>query len=84
MSDVGKLLTDPGLRRVRMRIFTAVIVVFTLVCSGSFGMEDVVSSSGAGFTILMIVLLPFFWSIPMALVSSELGSAIPEGGGLFR
>jgi amino acid transporter len=84
MSDVGKLLTDPGLRRVRMRIFTAVIVVFTLVCSGSFGMEDVVSSSGPGFTILMIVLLPFIWSVPMALISSELGSAIPEGGGFYR
>jgi amino acid transporter len=84
MSEVSKLLTDPGLRRVRMRIFTAVIVVFTLVCSGSFGMEDVVSSSGVGFTILMIVLLPFFWSVPMALVASELGSAIPEGGGFYR
>jgi amino acid transporter len=84
MSDVSRVLTDPALRRVRMRIFTAVIVVFTLVCSGSFGMEDVVSSSGPGFTILMIILLPFVWSIPMALVSAELGSAIPEGGGLFR
>ena len=71
MSDVGNLLTDPALRRVRMRIFTAVIIVFTLVCSGAFGMEDVVSSSGPGFTILMIVLLPFIWSIPMALVASE-------------
>ena len=84
MSDVSKLLTDPALRRVRMRIFTAVVIVFTLVCSGSFGMEDVVSGSGPGFTILMICLLPFIWSVPMALVASELGSAIPEGGGFYR
>jgi amino acid transporter len=67
-----------------MRLFTAVIIVFTLVCSGSFGMEDVVSSSGAGLTLLMIIVLPFLWSIPMALVASELGSAIPEAGGFYR
>ena len=84
MSEVGNFFTDPALKRVRMRLFTVVVVVFTLVCSGSFGMEDVVSSSGPGFTILMIVLLPFIWSVPMAFLSSELGSAIPEEGGFGR
>ncbi len=84
MSEVGNFLTDPALKRVRMRLFTVVVVVFTLVCSGSFGMEDVVSSSGPGFTILMIVLLPFIWSVPMAFLASELGSAIPEEGGFGR
>ena len=90
MSDVGRtagagsFFTDPALKRVRMRLFTVVVVVFTLVCSGSFGMEDVVSSSGPGFTILMICLLPFFWSVPMAFIASELGSAIPEEGGFGR
>jgi amino acid transporter len=84
MSEVGGFFTDPALKRVRMRLFTVVVVVFTLVCSGSFGMEDVVSSSGPGFTILMIVLLPFVWSVPMAFLASELGSAIPEEGGFGR
>ena len=67
-----------------MRLFTAVVVVFTLTCSGSFGMEDVVSSSGPGLTLLMIVVLPFLWSVPMAFVASELGSMVPEAGGLYR
>jgi len=77
-------LNNQGLKRVRMRLITAVIVVFTLTCSGSFGMEDVVSSSGPGFTLLMIVILPFLWSVPMAFVASELASSIPEAGGLYR
>ena len=38
-----ELLRNEGLKRVRMRLITAVIFVFTLTCSGSFGMEDVVS-----------------------------------------
>lgn len=79
-----EMLRNEGLKRVRMRLIMAVIFVFTLTCSGSFGMEDVVSSSGPGMTLLMIIVLPFVWSVPLAFVSSELGSMIPEAGGLYR
>ena len=78
------MLRNEGLKRVRMRLITAVIFVFTLTCSGSFGMEDVVSSSGPGMTLLMILILPLVWSVPMAFVASELGSMVPEAGGLYR
>jgi amino acid transporter len=79
-----EMLRNEGLKRVRMRLITAVVFVFTLTCSGSFGMEDVVSSSGPGLTLIMILVLPFLWSVPMAFVASELGSMIPEAGGLYR
>lgn len=78
------MLRNEGLKRVRMRLITAVVFVFTLTCSGSFGTEDVVSESGPGLTLLMILILPFVWSVPMALVASELGSIGPEAGGLHR
>ena len=78
------MLRNEGLKRVRMRLITAVVFVFTLTCSGSFGMEDVVSSSGPGLTLLMILVLPLVWSVPMAFVSSELSAMIPEAGGLYR
>jgi amino acid transporter len=79
-----EMLRNEGLKRVRMRLITAVVFVFTLTCSGSFGMEDVVSSSGPGMTLLMILILPLVWSVPMAFVASELGSMVPEAGGLYR
>jgi amino acid transporter len=79
-----EMLRNEGLKRVRMRLITAVVFVFTLTCSGSFGMEDVVSSSGPGMTLIMILVLPFLWSVPMAFVASELGSMVPEAGGLYR
>jgi amino acid transporter len=79
-----EMLRNEGLKRVRMRLITAVIFVFTLTCSGSFGMEDVVSSSGPGMTLIMILVLPFVWSVPLAFVSSELGAMVPEAGGLYR
>jgi len=79
-----ELLRNEGLKRVRMRLITAVVFVFTLTCSGSFGMEDVIYSSGPGLTLLMILVLPLVWSVPMAFVASELGSMVPEAGGLYR
>ena len=79
-----EVLRNEGLKRVRMRLITAVVFVFTLTCSGSFGMEDVVSSSGPGMTLLMILILPLVWSVPLAFVSSELSAMIPEAGGLYR
>ena len=79
-----ELLRNEGLKRVRMRLITAVVFVFTLTCSGSFGMEDVVSSTGPGMALLMILILPLVWSVPLAFVSSELSSMIPEAGGLYR
>lgn len=79
-----EMLRNEGLKRVRMRLTVAVFFVFTLTCAGSFGMEDVVSSSGPGMTLLMIIVLPFIWSFPMAFVASELGSMVPEAGGLYR
>ena len=71
------------LRRVRISISTAVVMIFVFVSSGAFGMEDMVSWSGPGFTLLLLLLLPIFWAMPMALVCSELGSAMPEEGGYY-
>jgi amino acid transporter len=72
-----------GLRVINIRLMTAVAMIFIFVSSGAFGLEDMVPSSGPGLTLLMLVLLPVFWALPMALVCSELGSALPEEGGYY-
>ena len=73
----------PALRRSSVRLITVFFMIYILVSGGSFGIEDMVSSSGPGLTILLLVLLPVFWSLPMALVASELGSALPGEGGFY-
>ena len=60
---------------VRISISTAVVMIFVFVSSGAFGMEDMV--------MLLLLLLPIFWIMPMTLVCSELGSAMPEEGGFY-
>ncbi len=72
-----------NLRRTSVRLITVFFMIYILVSGGSFGIEDMVSSSGPGLTILLLCLLPVFWSTPMALVASELGSALPGEGGFY-
>ena len=71
------------LKRTRVRLITVFFMVYILVSGGSFGIEDMVSSAGPGLTLLLLLLLPLVWSLPMALVASELNSAIPGEGGLY-
>jgi amino acid transporter len=71
------------LRRAQVRVVTVFFMIYILVSGGSFGIEDMVSSSGPGLTLLLLVLLPIFWALPMALIASELGSAIPGEGGFY-
>jgi amino acid transporter len=80
---IEPLGTTDKLRTVNIRLFAVVAMIFIFVSSGPFGIEDMVSSSGPGLTLLMLLALPVFWAMPMALVCSELGSALPEEGGYY-
>ena len=56
-------------------------IVFLNVSGGPYGIEDTVSSFGPGLTLLLLVLTPLLWSLPVALVVAELASAMPDEGG---
>lgn len=72
------------LKKSDLSVRTVFFIMFCTCCGGAFGTEDMISASGPGMAILMLLLLPFFWSIPMGLVCSELGTAIPDEGGFYR
>lgn len=57
------------------------LTVFCCVSGGPYGLEQMISSTGAGIGLLMIVLIPIVWALPDALCTAELASAIPEEGG---
>ena len=72
------------LKKHRMSTMTVFFLTYCLVAGGYFGMEDMVSMTGPGLALLILIIFPFFWSIPQALIASELGSAIPEEGGYYK
>jgi amino acid transporter len=58
--------------------------MFSYTTGGPFGLEDMVITSGPGMTLIYLLLLPFFWCIPVSLVSAELTTAMPVEGGFYR
>jgi len=65
-------------------LFYLVFVMFSYTTGGPFGLEDMVSTSGPGLTLIYLLVLPFFWCIPVSLVSAELTTAMPVEGGFYR
>ena len=65
-------------------LFYLVFVMFSYTTGGPFGLEDMVTTSGPGITLLFLLILPFFWCIPVSLVSAELTTAMPVEGGFYR
>jgi amino acid transporter len=65
-------------------LFYLVFVMFSYTTGGPFGLEDMVTTSGPGITLIYLLVLPFFWCIPVSLVSAELTTAMPVEGGFYR
>jgi amino acid transporter len=61
-----------------------VFLMFSYTTGGPFGMEEMVTTSGPGLTLLYLLLIPLFWSVPVSLVTAELTTTIPVEGGFYR
>jgi len=61
-----------------------VFVMYSYTTAGPFGLEDQVTTSGPGMTLIYHLILPFFWCIPISLVAAELTTAMPVQGGFYR
>ncbi len=56
-------------------------LTFFCVAGGAYGLEDGVGAAGPLVVLLGIVILPWLWSLPTALMTAELSTAMPEDGG---
>ncbi|HZQ24779.1 MAG TPA: APC family permease [Terriglobales bacterium] len=65
-------------------LFYFVFVMYAYTTAGPFGLEDQVTTSGPGMTLIYHLVLPFFWCIPISLVAAELTTAMPVQGGFYR
>jgi len=54
-----------------------------MVSGGPYDLEDIIGFGGYGYALLLLSLLPFFWSFPTALMLGELASAVPAEGGFY-
>ncbi|MDE3136015.1 MAG: APC family permease [Acidobacteriota bacterium] len=75
-----------GNRAVRARklaLLPLIAATFFIVSGGPYGTEDIVSKTGYGGALLILLLVPLVWSLPTALMVAELSTAIPEEGGFY-
>jgi len=71
-----------GLRG-KMLLLPLVAATYFMVSGGPYGIEDIQGGAGYGLAILILLVLPFIWSLPTALMVGELASAIPADGGFY-
>ena len=54
-----------------------------MTCGGAFALEPLIGAVGPGWGVVLILLTPLVWSLPMALTVAELAALMPEEGGYY-
>jgi amino acid transporter len=67
----------------KMTLLPMIAATYFMVAGGPQGLEDIVHKTGYSATLLILVVTPLLWSVPAALMVSELATAIPEEGGFY-
>ena len=67
----------------KLRTLPLAMAMFCLVSGGPYGLEPVIGSMGPTLGLILILLIPVIWAWPVALMTAELGTAIPEEGGYY-
>jgi amino acid transporter len=67
-----------------LRFLPLLGLVYSLSAGGSFGPEEIVPQSGPGLTILLVLLMPLLYGLPLGLASGEMASRFPVEGGYYR
>jgi amino acid transporter len=80
--DAARPTCPPAALR-KITLLQLIAATYFMVAGGPYGLEDLVKNTGYFAAILLLLLTPLIWSLPTALMVSELSSAIPEEGGYY-
>jgi amino acid transporter len=69
--------------RNKMRLLPLLGATYFMVAGGPYGLEDIIGKAGYWRALLMLAIVPLFWSLPTSLMVGELASAIPAEGGYY-
>src|SRR5580658_1568343 len=75
------LVFQPARRK--MPFLPLIAATYFMVSGGPYGIEDILGGAGFAKAILILMVLPFLWCLPTALMIGELASAIPAEGGFY-
>ncbi len=72
-----------GLKKNKISPIGISFMIFSMVCAGAFGVEEMIPNSGPGLTVLLLVVFPFVWAFPISNMMAECGALLPREGGLY-
>lgn len=72
-----------GLKKYDMKVSGIVFMIYCLVAAGAFGIEEMIPASGPGLTLVMLIIFPIIWALPISNLVAELGSVLPSEGGVY-
>jgi amino acid transporter len=67
----------------KISVVPMIAATYFMVAGGPYGLEDIVQKTGYAASLLILIITPLLWSLPTALMVSELATAIPEEGGFY-
>jgi amino acid transporter len=67
----------------KISVVPMITATYFMVAGGPYGLEDIVQKAGYAAALIILVITPLLWSLPTALMVSELATAIPEEGGFY-
>jgi amino acid transporter len=68
----------------KMRLLPLIAATYFMVSGGPYGLEDIIGKAGYSRALLLLLLIPLFWSFPTSLMVGELASAMPCEGGFYH
>jgi len=70
-------------RERRLNLLALTSLIFFTTCGGAFGLEPLIGTVGPGWAVILILVTPFVWSLPAALMAAELTTLMPKEGGYY-
>ncbi|MCQ4636709.1 APC family permease [Anaerovorax odorimutans] len=72
-----------GLKKYDVKAAGIVFMLYCLVGAGAFGIEEMIPEAGPGMTLLLLVIFPIIWALPISNMVAECGSMLPSEGGVY-
>ena len=69
--------------KAKISVVPMIAATYFMVAGGPYGLEEVVQKTGYLATLFILIVTPLLWSLPTAMMVSELATAIPEEGGFY-
>src|SRR5215471_985966 len=67
----------------KLTLLPLIAATYFMVSGGPYGLEDVISGAGYNRALLLLLIAPIVWSLPVCLLIGELGAALPQDGGYY-